>query len=239
VLLVAVLVTLSGPVTVAGVGLIVVDRVDGTVRVDNPARPSETFCESASGEMAADAGCGAPARIERDVDAELWDALERFVGLSVIAFPLWVLVVGTALHAGSWLFGPGGGSASEQGDDGVAGDGPSSDRAADGGVAASVAVALWGTVPSLVGVAVLLAAMWLTFDPLTVTPETAPSALVEHTTAALRPVERLAPVVGVLSAVWSGAIWRFGLEHARGLSAGAATGVAGATALLSLLVTLA
>lgn len=205
-LVVATILVVSVPAAVSGVGWVLTERVDGTVMVDNPERPSEAFCQGAPDSM--DAGCDAPAEVERNVDGPIDDAMGEFVGPALVGFPLVVLLVGLLLHAGSWL--------------------------ADGtnGPARSFAVALWGLVPSLLGLAFALAVTWLVYDPLTVTPETDPSVLVEHTRRELTPLTTWGPVVSGLVTLWGAVIWRYGLVEERGLRGAEASAVAGVTAVL-------
>lgn len=205
-LVVATVLVFSVPVAVSGVGWIITERVDGTVMVDNPNRPSEAFCEGAPASM--DAGCDAPAEVERNVDGPINDALGQFMGPAIAGFPLVLLFVGLLLHAGSWL--------------------------ADGtnGAAQSFAVALWGLAPSLFGLVFSLAVIWLVYDPLTVSPGTDPSVLVGHTRAELQPLTTWGPVVGGLMSLWGAVIWRYGLMEERGLRGTEASMVAGVTAVL-------
>lgn len=205
-LVVATILVFSVPAAVSGLGWIITERVDGTVMVDNPNRPSEAFCQGAPASM--DAGCDAPAEVERDVDEPIDDALGQFVGPALLGFPLVLLLVGLLLHAGSWL--------------------------ADGsnGAAESFAVAMWGLVPSTLGLVFGLALMWLVYDPLTVTPETGAEVLVEHTRRELQPLARWGPLVGGLSTLWGAVIWRYGLMEERGLDGVEASMVAEVTAVV-------
>ncbi|NIQ57978.1 MAG: hypothetical protein GWN71_32780, partial [Gammaproteobacteria bacterium] len=66
---VAFVLLLAGPLTVYGVGWALTANLSGSVMVDNPARPPDAFCP--------EDGCEEPERIERDVDAVLWDLLDR------------------------------------------------------------------------------------------------------------------------------------------------------------------
>lgn len=206
-----VVLTASGPAAVYGLGLIVTDRVDGSVMVDNPDRPPDFYCETASDD--ADA-CGEPERIEQDVDVAFRNALEGFYGAAILGFPLALLLVGGLLHAGSWLL------------------------AAENGAPESFAVAAWGLAPSVIGLVVSLGLLWLTFDSLTVTPETGTEPFVAHVRTQLRPIERIRPAITVVTALWSGVVWRYGLVYERGLAGGEATGLAGGVAMLYLLAVL-
>ena len=229
-LAVAIVLTFSVPVAVSGLGWIVTERVDGTITVDNPNRPSESYCENAP--PIADAGCDAPARIEQDVDVSIQRAVDDLLSATILAVPIALLVNGGILHAGSWLLNGEDSEDGEGGDDGEGGEGD------EGGAAESFAVALWGMAPAVVPLGVLLLVVYATFDPTTVTPETDPGAFADHLWAEFRTAFRVAPFVSAAAALWSGIIWRFGLVDMRGLSGGEATGLAGALALLSVLVTM-
>jgi hypothetical protein len=205
-LLVVVVLTFSLPLAGYGVGWVLTDRIDGTVMVDNPNRPSDNYCEVASGDMAS--GCDEPERVERNIDALLWDAIEELAGIMIVAFPLALFVVGTFLHAGSWLLG------------------------GDNGVLESFAVAAWGMVPSLLSIVGFFVVFALTFEPVTVSSATDPEALVSQVRTQLRPVETASLVFAAVTAVWSAVIWTYGLGYERGLSRGAAAGVAGGVAVL-------
>lgn len=199
--------------TLWGVVWILTERFDGTVLVDNPDRPSETFCRNAPESMAE--GCDAPAQLERDIDAVLWDAAGEMLLPALLAFPIALLVIGLLLHVGSWTLG------------------------GENGVAASFAVALWGLVPSAFSLGVMLALIAMVVEPVTVTPDSTPAILVEQLRADLRPVTRWQPLVTGVTALWGAAIWRFGLEHERGLTRGEAIGLAGGVASVFWLFSLA
>lgn len=211
-LVVVVVLTFSVPAAVSGLGWILTERVDGTVTVENPNRPSDAYCENAP--PIADQGCDAPKQVERDVDVSIDRAVSDLLGPALLALPIALLVFGGLLHAGSWLL------------------------EGDGGAAESFAVALWGMVPSALSLAVLLVVVYATFDPTSVTPETGASAFGDRLLAELQPATRVGPVLSGVAALWSGVIWRFGLIHERGLTAGEASGLAGGVAVLSFLVTL-
>ena len=211
-LAVGVVLTFSVPATISGLGWILTERVDGTVVVDNPDRPPEAFCSDALD--AVDEGCDAPKRVERDVDVSIDRAVGDRIGSTLLAVPLGLLVVGGTLHAGSWLL-----------------DG-------ENGAGESFAVALWGMAPSVLTLVGLLLVVYVTFDPLSVTPNTGASAFGDHLMTELQPATRVAPVLSGVTALWSAVIWRYGLVHERGLSGAEATGLAGSVAALSFLATL-
>jgi hypothetical protein len=205
------LLALAGVATVAGVGWILTERIDGTVTVDNPAHPPEWVCEDDTFDRT---GCDEPERIDRDVDVILQEAIDQTLGIALVALPLGWVLIGLCLHIGSWL--------------------------ADGdyGAVRSFAVAAWGLVPSLIGFAVGLVALWFAIDPVTVTGADDPSVLtdLQSEVGAVTPVTT---VVSLATTAWGAIIWRYGLEHQRGLTPAAAWTVAaivGGLAALGVLV---
>lgn len=197
---------LSGPATVWGVGWVLTDHLDGTVMVDNPERPPDSYCRNAPESMAE--GCDRPAEVERNADAVLWEAVGRFVLPSLFGFPFALLVVGGLLHVGSWMLG------------------------GENGATESFAVAAWGLLPQVFGILALLALLAVALDPVAVTPDTDVAAMAESVRADVRLVGQWRPVVVGATAVWGGAIWLFGLEHERGLARVEAAGLAGSVVLL-------
>lgn len=206
------LLVLSLPAAMWGVGWVLTDRVDGTVTVENPDRPPEPFCQDAPESMAE--GCDEPAQIERDVDAVLWEAIGELVLPALIGFLVVLFIVGGLLHVGSWMLG------------------------GENGAAESFAVALWGLFPQVFGVIVLLVMFAVVVDPVSVTPDTGGALVEERVRADLRPVLNWQPVVVGVGALWGGAIWRYGLEHERGLTRGESIGLAGSVTFLYWLLSL-
>jgi hypothetical protein len=202
----------SLPLGILGVGYVLRARIDGTVRVDNPNRPSERFCEGMANSM--DLGCDEPAQIERNIDAILSEAVGELIGPALIGIVLAVLLIGGALHAGSWLF-----------------DG-------ENGVKASFAVAIWGLLPSLISLFVGVLLLFVVLDPITVTPRDDPSVMTERVRADLAPLLRWQPLLSGATTLWSGVVWRAGHVEARGLTSGEATGVAGIVAILTWVLSL-
>lgn len=202
----------AGPIAVYGVGWVLTSNVDGTVIVDNPARPPDWVCEDTPSEDSAfDQGCDEPKEIERNVDSILWDAMDRFMGPAFIAFPLAVGVVTLLLHGGVKLVGR------------------------SRGLFRTFAVAAWGTVPSLLFIPVTLVAFSLVLDPVTITPGDDPSVVLQPLEANLRAVGPYTSAGAVVSAVWGGVIWRFGLEDQHDIDGSEATMVAGIVAFLTVL----
>lgn len=207
----------AGPAVVYGVGWVLAGNLDGTVLVDNPEHPPDWVCESdgAGSAVFDEEDCDAPAQVERNVDVILWDAVDELLGQALLAFPLVVLFLTLLLHGGAWLAG------------------------ADHGILRTFVVAAWGVVPSLLLLPVTLVGLDLMLDPVTVAPgmnpETAVAPLVEQIGA----FEPYGSVVTLVTTVWGGAIWRFGLLHEQGLSGTNATAIAGLVALLTVAVGLA
>lgn len=201
-----------GVVTVAvvavfyGMGWIVASHVDGTVVVDNPERPPDPICQDET-DVYDQSGCDQPRTIERDVDSQIWAAWDGTVGQLLIAVPLTWLSVGILLHAGSWLMG------------------------SEDGLVHSFAVAAWGLVPMVVNSIVVLVILYITFDPITVTPATQDTVL-ESVQAPFQMLEPIWTIVTIVTVVWSAIIWRYGLEYKRGLSGPSAWLVAGIAAAL-------
>lgn len=102
-------------------------QLSGTVEVDNPARPPDTFCD---GGDTTPFGCTEPATVERTVGDLVWEAAAEvlpFVAVAVLV--LWILF-GVGLYLGA-LFAGG-----------------------DGRAGATLEVAAWGLLPTLVSAVV-------------------------------------------------------------------------------------
>ncbi|SFS01506.1 Yip1 domain-containing protein [Halomicrobium zhouii] len=215
-LILAVVVTLGFLVTIWLLGAVFMDRIDGTVAVDNPDRPPEAFCDDGTGstfeEMDASAfDCDAPAQVDRDVDTILSDALSQFYGPILVGLPIVLLLAAAMLHVGTALFD------------------------ADGGFGQTLTVTAWGFVPTLVVMPVSILALWAMMDPVTVSPGGDPAAFRDPVMASL---ERWRPVAFALNAVgslWGAVVWTFGLESARSVTRSRAAIVAGSVTALFLL----
>ncbi|TSD15268.1 YIP1 family protein [Haloglomus irregulare] len=205
-LAVTALVTLATVTVVIGFGLVFAANIDGTVETSNPEYPGDVFCDGDT-----PSGCTEPATVEQDVDRVLWDAIGSVAGQTAIGIPIIVLVTAGGLHGGSALAG------------------------GEGGFGRSLAVAVWGLAPAVLAGALTVAALAVTFDPLTVSPEQSPETLRQPALAQVRDVELVGTMLGALATLWGAVIWRFGLLHQRGVSGDAATAVAGVVALLFVL----
>lgn len=211
-LAVVALVTAATVAGVYGIGWIFTERIDGTVAVDNPGRPPDAFCDNSAASEQMTSGCDQPKEVERDVDDLLWKAVNSTAGEALLGLPFVWLFAGLVLHAGSSLAG---------------GEGPAGN---------SWAVAAWGFVPGIAGIAAGLLVLSLTFEPMTVTPSTEPAALRRHVVGTLGALEAFGTVAGVVTTLWGAVVWRFGLKEGRNLDGAAATAVAGVAALLLLLL---
>ena len=198
---------LALPLGVSTAGWVLTERVDGTVMVDNPNRPSESFCEGVPAAM--DMGCDAPAEVERDIDTILQQAIDRFLGAAIVGGLISVALVGGLLAGGVWLF-----------------------DAEGGGSATAVAVGLWGLLPGLAGIAVGVGLLWVLLEPTTVTPATEPATLLASIESQLAPLTRWSPVISGATTVWSVAIWRAGLREQCGLPGSGATLLAATVGVL-------
>lgn len=203
---VALLVIFSLPIGMMGVGWVLQERIDGTVMVDNPDRPSTQFCENAPDSMGM--GCDEPAKIERNIDAVISEAIGNLLGEAVLGVLLAISVVGGLLHVGSRLCG------------------------GSNGLPASFAIALWGLVPTLCSLLFGIASLFILIEPMTVTPNSDPAVLIGQIRADIQPIEQWRPIATGFTTLWGGVIWRFGLIHKQGLTPGGATAVAGSVALI-------
>lgn len=203
----------TGPAVVYGVGWVLAANVDGTVLVDNPERPPDWVCgDDTSSAVFDEERCDAPREVERDVDAILRDAIDELVGTAILAYPLGLAVLTLLLHGGAWLSG------------------------AERGLFPTFAVAAWGMVPTVVLLPASLVALHLALDPVTVAPGTAPEAAIEPLLAQIRAFEPYGAAVTLVTAIWGGVIWRFGLVHEQGLADTDSTVVAGLVAFLTAVV---
>jgi hypothetical protein len=196
---------------VYALGWVFAANIDGTVTVDNPAYPGDAFCDGDSPGEFTPSGCDEPKQVERNIDQFMWQAVGSVVGQLAIGLPIVLLLVAGALHAGTSL------------------------ANGEGSFGRTLAVAAWGLVPTLAGMAVALVALWLTFDPITVGDGYDPATLRDQAIAQLDTMRLVGQVCGVLTMVWGATIWRFGLYHERDVSGSAASAVAVTIAVLFLL----
>lgn len=192
-----------------GVGHVLTSTVDGTVMVDNPERPPETFCDGNVDPPGYDEdACNEPKQVERNVDPIIDRAIGEVAGFMFLGMALVLAGFTLVVHVGSWLAG------------------------GSNGLSASFAVTVWGMTPIAVTTPLALVGLSLTLDPVTLDAATDPASAFADLEAQLQSVGWLGTVSSVVSAVWSGVIWKFGLEHRRDLSGRAATAVAAVTALV-------
>lgn len=219
---------LAGPATVYGVGWVLAGAVDGTVAVDNPERPPDWLCDDGGGAgtgtgtdsespLYDDEACSAPETVDVDVDSLLWDAVEDAAGPAALAYPLVVAATWLPLHVGVRLAG------------------------GERGPVRTLVVGVWGLLPSVLATPLLLVALAVALDPITVESSSAASlaaltGTVESAVADVRPVPAVALAVTTL---WGGVVWGVGLVHEQGLDRAAAAVVAGFVAVASAVVALA
>ncbi len=197
---------------VYGVGHVLASHVDGTVLVDNPERPPETFCEGTVDPPGFDDdACDAPQQVERNVDRIIERAIGEIAGIVFVGMALVVVGLTLVVHTGSWLAG------------------------GSNGLGASFAVTVWGLTPIVLTVPVSLVALSIVLDPVTVSTASEPTSVFAKMEAQIRSFGWIGTVSSVVSGLWSAVIWKFGLEHRRDLTGAEATTVAGATALLLVL----
>ncbi|MFC7097648.1 Yip1 family protein [Halobaculum marinum] len=185
--------------------------LDVPVTVDNPAYPGEPFCEDSAFETTP-AGCGEPPTVEREVGALVAEEYGWLPGAAFLIVPLFWLLQGAALHAGSAVVG------------------------GEGAFGDTLVVAGWGLVPSLarvVGVGALLVYRMRT-TTLPGTPDGAADALA----TAFAGLDAAGLFAAAVVAVWAGAVRLYGLAEARDLSTGEAGAVVGVLTLLGLLAEL-
>lgn len=208
---VLVLLVVGWVVMVYALGGVFAANIDGTVEVSNPAYPGDAFCDGDGPGDTAPSGCDEPATVERNIDQFIWNAIGSVAGQLVLGFSIVWLVLGGLLHGGSALA-----------------DG-------SGGFGRSLTVTAWGMVPALFGGVVALAALALTFDPVTVSSGDSPEILRQQVTAQFGVLRIVGGVASVVTMVWGAIVWRAGLCHRRDISGTAATAVAGTVAALLLL----
>jgi hypothetical protein len=197
---------------VYGVGHLLTTNVDGTVLVDNPERPPETFCDGGVDPPGFDQdACDAPERVERNVDLIIDRVVGELAGLMLVGTVLVVVGLTLVIHVGSWLAG------------------------GANGPGASLSVAVWGLAPIVVTVPVSLVALSVALDPVTIAAADDPATAFAELEAQLRSFGWIGTVSSLVSGLWSAVIWKFGLEHRRDLTGSGATAVAGITALLFVL----
>jgi hypothetical protein len=188
---------------------VLLNRIDGTVMVDNPAYPGDAFCQGPFDPTIGD--CDAPREVERNIDTTITDVRGRFLVLFLFVPVLGWLVSGLFLHVGSWL----------------AGD--------EGTVKDSFAVAAWGLAPSGFSMLLGMAVLWVTFDPITVTPESNTEEFLNIAMAELEAFEITATVLSLVTLVWSAYIYVDGLIVTRGVDGPQAVAIVGVLAVFGLI----
>ena len=187
-------------------------RIDGTVMVDNPAYPGDAFCRGPGDPIAGD--CDAPKQVERDIDTVIAEVRGEFLGFALVVSVVAWLFNGLLLHVGSWLAGN------------------------EGSVVDSFAVAAWGLIPTVFSVVTAVTVLWLTFDPITVTPEDTPEQFLDVASTQLGTLTTVGIPLQIASVLWSAYIHIGGLVATRGVPRSRAVFIAGIVAVLALAGTL-
>lgn len=212
-LVVVVLVALALTGSFLAMGAVFADRMDGTVEVDNPARPSDWVCEEHGDDpdSAFSEGCDESKTIEKRMGDILMDAFTDQAGMLFLGtFLVWgfvavVLYVLAKLVDGS------------------------------GGFVETLAVAGWGMAPSVLGSALAVVAVYFAVRSVEFgsDPETVARQVQALADGGVGPASTLVKV-GV--AAWQGYVWAYGLSHVHDLPVRLAAGVAGLVAIGSVLL---
>ena len=218
-LVVAALVVVGTLVMVAGLGAVFTAKIDGTVMVDNPDRPSEQFCDGQMNESFSETnttfGCDEPAEIERNIDVIIDEAMGQFYGPVLVGAPVFLFVVAGLLHLGTALAG------------------------GQGSFGNTLTVAAWGFAPTLVTMPLAIAALWVTMDPVTISTGMEPATFQSMLLGRINEWVPIALALNAAGSLWGAVIWVFGLERGRNVSRGGAAVVAGIVALLLFVIGLA
>lgn len=204
-----------GLVTVLGVALWFLSRqFSGTVTMDNPARPADTFCNGTQFENTTPAGCSEPARIDREMGSLVWERASEllpwlFFGALVVFF-----LSAVGLYAGSWL------------------------AEGDGSFGATLEVTAWGMIPSVVGT-VVAGVVLVGFASQMDLSADDPEQVLQQFRAIQRGVSGLTlGAVQLLTATWQAYVWAGGLFAVQDLHKKTAGGIAAFVSLVPLLFTL-
>lgn len=202
---------------VYAIGYLLVVHINGTVLVDNPNRPPEMFCDDNStldSEIWNESNCDAPQQIEQNVDPIIWEAVGELAGQLLVGVVLLVGLLVLVIHAGVWITG------------------------GERGILHTLAITLWGLAPLLPAAIVSYAIMWVTVDPVTVSPGGDPRSAIEPLIGQFRALDPVTTGISLTTTLWGAIIWKFGLQHRQQLSPEAATGVAGLVGFLVALTSL-
>ncbi|MFW6317615.1 MAG: Yip1 family protein [Halorubrum sp.] len=211
-----VLVTVATTAGILGLGIAFDATIDREVTVDNPDRPPASTCDSFDDDEDSlapvlEERCDEPERIDVDVGEELRSATGGYAGYGLIGVPIWWVIFALALHGGARLAG------------------------GSGSLGDSFVIAAWALVPELLRLVAGLAAIWYALATTTVEGTTV-EAIANEVVAAMSTMEGplLAASAVVIAAQW--VIVAGGMEAAHDLDRGTAGAVAGALAVLGLLL---
>lgn len=193
-------------------GSIMSSTIDATVLIDNPDRPPEWVCDRHGDDpdsMRYDS-CQEPEQVERDMGELLGSLVTDRLHWAPIGVAVVWIGLSILLHAGARLAG------------------------GEGHVGDSVTVVGWSLPVELARLAAGLVALWWAFETHTFSGD--PQRAASEMNAAVGSVEVPLLLVSIGVIAWQWQIWRCGLETRHDLSRPAAAGVAGAVAVVPLLV---
>ena len=199
------------------VGWTMTQRMTGTTQIDNPNRPSDTFCNDdfftdGAGNLSEE--CDRPKQKTVVIGDLVWKEFQEkiplvFLGV-LVAWPFTAI----GLHVASAVAG------------------------GEGSFSNTLSVAGWGMLPSLVQMLVGIGLFYLALRGADLSGSD-PQVLLDQLQSLVATARGGSVFVALLGTAWQWVLWTYGLKHARRLSTGAAAVSAGAIALLSFLAALA
>ncbi|SEH39328.1 Yip1 domain-containing protein [Halopenitus malekzadehii] len=210
---VVLLVAIALTVGILALGVVFDATIDATVTVDNPDRPDDWVCKQLGGD--ADSrmyeACQEPEQIDRDLGSMLREATSGFLHYGFLGVGLWWLLAAGVVHVGA--------------------------RAAGGGgtIRDSLTVAAWALVPELLRLAVGISAIYYAIENTTI-EAASPEAFRDELLVAFAGIETPLLVVSVATIAWQWWILRGGVTERHDVSTLAAGTVAGAFAVITLLI---
>ncbi|MFH5797444.1 Yip1 family protein [Haladaptatus sp. CMAA 1911] len=199
------------------VGWTMTQRMTGTTQIDNPNRPSDTFCNDdfftdGAGNLSEE--CDRPKQKTVVIGDLVWKEFQEkiplvFLGV-LVAWPFTAI----GLHVASAVAG------------------------GEGSFSNTLSVAGWGMLPSLVQMLVGIGLFYLALRGADLSGSD-PQVLLDQLQSLVATARGGSAFVALLGTAWQWVVWTSGLKHARRLSTGAAAVSAGAIALLSFLAALA
>lgn len=202
-------------VTIYALGMVLAEQFTGTVTVDNPAYPGDTFCEGPmADEFAEQPGsladnCDEPAEVERDPEPYVHEAVTELTVLTFVGWMILWAVGAILLHVGARVAG------------------------GDGTMRQTFAIAAWSGVPSVL---LSLPAAVVVAERLRTTELTLedPEATRQAVESAIAPVEPILLAFTAVGTLWQAAVWYGGLRGLHDVDRGLAAIVAAVFWLVTL-----